>query len=205
MEGLRCRSRHDKVNTDNTNQKSTLIKTKGNPKEIPTTKINGLTFHKLNVLFDTGSSNVNLISNHLVKHLSLKLQPEGFKRKILTAIGSKLVQYQYIDLNIRRNDFTVDPILRQVRFLHSEEQEVNLGRGNSPSLIAELDKHLNSIDPKITLNINKPVNEEIHLLISSEFIRKFPTQTWWTPTDKANTSLPVLTPTWFEIYVGPKL
>ena len=133
VEGLRCRSRHDKINTENTNQKSTLIKTKGKPKEIPTTKINGLTFHKLNVLFDTGSSNVNLISNHLVKHLNLKLQPEGFKRKILTAIGSKLVQYQYIDLHIRRNYFTMDPILRQVRFLHSEEQEVNLGRGNSPS------------------------------------------------------------------------
>ena len=77
------------------------------------TKINGITFHKLNVLFDTGLSNVNLISNHLVKHLNLKLQPESFNRKILTAIGSKLVQYQYIDLNIRKNDFTMDPILKK--------------------------------------------------------------------------------------------
>merc|ERR1711954_501804 len=54
VEGLRCRSRHDKVNTDNTNQKSTSKKTKDNSKKIPTTKISGLTFHKLNVLFDTG-------------------------------------------------------------------------------------------------------------------------------------------------------
>ena len=74
-------SQQDKINLTNTNQKSTPHKTNGNPKEIPTTKINGITFHKLNVLFDTGSSNVNLISNHLVKHLKLKLQPEGFKEK----------------------------------------------------------------------------------------------------------------------------
>ena len=137
--------------------------------------------------------------------MNLKLQPESFNRKILTAIGSKLVQYQYKDLNIRKDDFSMDPILKKVRFLHSEEQVVNLGQGNSPSLIKELDKHLTSINPNITLNINKPINKEIHLLISSEFIKKFPTLAWWTHTDKSNTSLPALTPTWFERYVGPKL
>ena len=116
VEGLGYTSEQDKINPDNTNQKSTPHKTNGNPKEIPTTKINGITFHKLNVLFDTGSSNVNLISNHLVKHLNLKLQPESFNRKILTAIGSKLVQYQYIDLNTWKDDFSMDPILKKVRF-----------------------------------------------------------------------------------------
>ena len=110
VEGLGYTSEQDKINPDNTNKKSTPHKPDENPKEIPTIEINGITFHKLNVLFDTGSSNVNLISNHLVKHLNLKLQPESFNRKILTAIGSKLVQYQYIDLNIRKNDFTMDPI-----------------------------------------------------------------------------------------------
>ena len=33
VEGLRCRSRHDKVNTNNTNQKSTLKKNKGQSKK----------------------------------------------------------------------------------------------------------------------------------------------------------------------------
>ena len=71
VEGLGYTSEQDKINPNNTNQRSTPHKTNGNPKEIPTTKINGTTFHKLNVLFDTGSSNVNLISNHLVKYLNL--------------------------------------------------------------------------------------------------------------------------------------
>ena len=74
--------------------------------------IKGVTFHKLNVLFDTGSSNVNLISNHLVKHLNLDLQPE-VNRQILTALGSKFVQYQYIDLSFRRDNFSKDPILKK--------------------------------------------------------------------------------------------
>ena len=135
----------------------------------------------------------------------MKLQPEGFKRKILTAIGSKLVQYQYIDLNIRKNYFTMNPILKKVRFLHSEEQEVNLGWGNSPSLIKELEKHLKLINPNLAININKSINEEIHLLISSEFIRKLPKQMWWRQKGNIKTNNPTLKHDWLETYVGPKL
>ena len=55
VEGLGYTSEQDKTNPNNTNHKSTPHKTNGNPKEIPTIKMNGITFHKLIVLFDTGS------------------------------------------------------------------------------------------------------------------------------------------------------